>query len=48
MTNKTAKKLPAFIAHHVPDRDNATWINIGAEWAHQDGQGYISISTCCR
>ena len=42
MTNKTKKtaKTPAFVAYHVPERDNAPWTRIGAAWTHQDGEGY--------
>ena len=38
-TNKTAK-TPAFVAYHVPERENAPWTRIGAAWTHQDGEGY--------
>lgn len=38
MTKET--KLPAFIAYHVPDRENAYWTRIGAAWAHKDGKGF--------
>jgi len=42
MTKKTQKtaKTPAFVAYHVPERENAPWTRIGAAWTHQDGEGY--------
>ena len=38
--SQTEKKTPAFIAYHVPDRENATWTRIGAAWNHKDGDGF--------
>ena len=34
-----AKKSPALIAYHVPDRENPFWTKIGAAFAHEDGKG---------
>lgn len=31
---------PAFVAWHVPDRENAKWSRIGAAWHHRDGKGF--------
>jgi hypothetical protein len=39
-TKNTGKKPPAFIAYHVPDRENPFWTRIGAMWPHEDGKGY--------
>lgn len=41
-TKKTdeAKNSPAFLAYHIPDRENAAWTRIGAAWDHKDGGGY--------
>ena len=41
MTKKDQKteKAPTFFAYHVPDRDNAPWIKIGAAWDHADDKG---------
>lgn len=41
-TKKTdeQKNTPAFLAYHVPDRENAAWSRIGAAWDHKDGGGY--------
>lgn len=36
----TAKKTPAFIAYHVPERDGAPWVRLGAAWPHKDGKGF--------
>jgi hypothetical protein len=36
----TGKKLPAFVAYYVPERDGAPWVRLGAAWAHQDGKGF--------
>ena len=38
--SQTEKKIPAFIAYHVPDRENATWTRIGAAGKHKDGDGF--------
>lgn len=38
--NRKEKQTPAFIAYHVPDRENAFWTRIGAAWDHKDGEGY--------
>ena len=40
MSKSTETKAPAFIAYHVPDRDNAYWTRIGAMWPHKDGKGF--------
>lgn len=45
MARKTEKKdeqknAPAFLAFHVPDRENAAWTRIGAAWDHKDGEGF--------
>lgn len=34
------KNSPAFIAYHVPDRENANWNRIGAAWHHEDNKGF--------
>ena len=39
MADKTERKTPALIAWHVPDRDNAKWVRIGAAWDHEDAKG---------
>ena len=36
----TSKDLPASIAYHVPGRDTADWVRIGAVWLHKDGKGF--------
>lgn len=38
MTEK--KNTPAFVAYHVPERENAKWNRIGAAWPHEDGKGF--------
>lgn len=40
MSKSTESKQPAFIAYHVPDRENAYWTKIGAAWPHKDGKGF--------
>lgn len=41
MTDTTkAKRRPDFTAYFVPDRENASWVAIGAAWAHRDGEGF--------
>ena len=43
MTNTTHDQEannPAFVAWHVPDRENAKWTRIGAAWHHKDYKGY--------
>ena len=40
MSKSTETKAPAFIAYHVPDRENAYWSKIGAAWPHKDGKGF--------
>ena len=37
--NRNEKQTPAFIAYHVPDRENPYWSRIGAAWDHEDGDG---------
>jgi len=32
-------KSPTLIAYHVPERENAPWIRIGAAWDHEDAKG---------
>ena len=32
---------PAFVAYHVPERENAFWTKIGAAWEHEDREGFI-------
>lgn len=42
---KQKKNTPAFIAYHVPERENAKWERIGAAWHHDDGKGFtLSLS----
>lgn len=36
----TKATKPAFVAYHVPDRENAFWSKIGAAWKHEDGEGF--------
>jgi hypothetical protein len=41
MTKQTkTANTPAFVAYHVPERENAPWTRIGAAWPHKDGAGY--------
>lgn len=48
MTRKTSTTAPdqestnspALIAYHVPDRDGAKWLRIGAAWPNKDGKGF--------
>lgn len=39
-SRKQEPKSPAFIAYHVPDRENPFWTKIGAAWDHKDGGGF--------
>ena len=38
-STKTGKR-PDFTAYFVPDRENASWVPIGAAWSHRDGEGF--------
>lgn len=41
MTKSTQTKRPSHIAYMVEgDGDNATWTELGALWAHEDGKGF--------
>lgn len=41
MTKKITSKRPAYNAYVVEgDGDKATWLEIGALWAHEDGKGF--------
>lgn len=39
-THEHEANSPAFIAWHVPDRENARWTRIGAAWHHKDDKGF--------
>lgn len=34
------RKRPDFTAYFVPDRENASWVPIGAAWSHGDTEGF--------
>lgn len=37
--NRNRDNAPAYIAYHVPERENAPWQRIGAAWTHSKGDG---------
>jgi hypothetical protein len=39
-TTPKPKKRPDYTAYVVPERENASWIAIGAAWSHEDGEGF--------
>lgn len=45
MTKKVESKAPeanspSLIAYHVPEREKAPWVEIGAAWEHKDERGF--------
>lgn len=44
-TNETARrtKAPSHIAWFVPERENAAWSRIGAQWPTKDGRGFRMV-----
>jgi len=36
---QTEKNTPAYVAYFVPERENPSWMRIGAAWLHKDGEG---------
>ena len=43
-TNNTAKgSPPSHIVYFAPDRENAPWTRIGAQWPTKNGKGYRQV-----
>lgn len=44
-TNENARrtKAPSHIAWFVPERENAAWSRIGAQWPTKDGRGFRMV-----
>lgn len=44
-TNNTKAKgdPPSHIVYFAPDRDNAPWTRIGAQWPTKNGKGYRQV-----
>lgn len=39
-TETTRGPQPALIIWHVPERDGAPWLRLGAVWSNKEGSGY--------
>jgi hypothetical protein len=39
-TSTKPNTRPDYTAYVVPERENASWIAIGAAWSHEDGEGF--------